>query len=81
MIDTSSPISGRVSDGASIDQDAQFTSDTSAVAVTWTGFDDQESNVDTYRVDVYRTPPGKHEFWFSYAEENHFHVNWSHLHM
>ena len=58
MVDTTAPVSGLVSDGASVDVDVQFTSDTGNISVTWSGFSDPESLIKTYSVDVYRTPAG-----------------------
>ena len=59
MVDTTPVIAGRVSDGDFIDQDMQFTANESTVVATWAGFDDSESKIKSFRVDVYRTPPGR----------------------
>ena len=59
IVDTTPVIAGRVSDGDSIDQDRQFTANETTVVATWAGFDDPESLIKSFRVDVYRTPPGR----------------------
>ena len=59
IVDTTPVVAGRVSDGDSIDQDRQFTANESTVVATWAGFDDPESKIKSFRVDVYRTPAGR----------------------
>ena len=59
MVDTTAPVTGLVSDGASFELDVQFTTDTNEISVIWSGFSDPESLIKTYSVDVYRTPEGR----------------------
>ena len=59
LIDETPPLSGRVSDGASLDEDVDYTSDVVSVAAVWESFSDPESLLKDYSVDVYRTPPGR----------------------
>ena len=58
MIDDTPPLIGRVSDGDSLDDDVDYTSDVVSVAAVWEAFSDPESLLKDYSVDVYRTPLG-----------------------
>ena len=53
LVDTTAPIPGVVVDGDDINDDVDFTSETSRVAASWSGFSDPESGLGSYTVSVY----------------------------
>ena len=53
LVDQTSPVAGTVVDGTDINADVDFTSETSMVSSTWTGFHDPETDIAGYSVSVY----------------------------
>lgn len=53
MIDTTPPSVGKVRDGEEYSVDIEFSSETAEFAASWKGFQDEESNIIYYTVDVF----------------------------
>ena len=53
LVDVTPPVAGIVVDGADVNNDVNFTSESSSVSAAWTGFSDPETDIASYTVQLY----------------------------